>query len=123
LTAVHWMKPSLDRMGVQPVRFDCIEFTHPVVRVHPETGRKALYVNESYTKEIVELGPRESTHILALLAEHVKSPDFQMRWHWAPGDLALWDNRSVQHYAVGDYEDDRLTQRVVTAGERPYGPR
>jgi alpha-ketoglutarate-dependent taurine dioxygenase len=95
---------------------------HPVVAVHPETGRKALYVTESCTNRIVELGPLESRHLLALLFEHIKSPDFSLRWRWSPGDIALCDNRSVQHYAVPDYDSPRVMQRIIVAGERPCGP-
>jgi taurine dioxygenase len=95
---------------------------HPVVRVHPITGRKALFVNESSCTSIVELTKAEGTHVLALLFEHVKSPDFMVRWRWTANDVALWDNCAVQHYAVPDYSTTRIMQRVVTAGERPQGP-
>jgi len=128
LTAVHSMIPVLQRMGLSSDRAATnerthgVEHVHPVVRVHPETGRKALFVNEGWTTRIVELEPAESAHVLALLFEHVKSPDFMMRWHWVANDLALWDNRSVQHYAVPDYEGERIMQRVVLAGDRPRGP-
>jgi taurine dioxygenase len=132
LTAVHSIVPVLQRMegltsastrGEANQRTHGVEHAHPVVRVHPETGRKALFVNEGWTTRIVELSKAESAHVLALLFEHVKSPDFCMRWNWAPNDLALWDNRSVQHYAVPDYDGERVMQRVVLAGDRPYGPR
>lgn len=90
-----------------------------MVAVHPETGRKALYVTESCTNWIVELGPLESRHMLALLFEHIKSPDFPLRWRWTP---AMWDNRSVQHYAVPEYDSSRVMQRIIVAGEWPCGP-
>ena len=130
LTAVHSLVPSFqrmtafmgDRMETLPQKFG-LEQVHPVVLVHPVTGRKALYVNEGATVRIVELGPRESAHVLALLFEHIKSPDFCIRWKWAPNDVALWDNRAVQHYAVPDYDSERVMQRAVLAGERPRGPR
>jgi alpha-ketoglutarate-dependent taurine dioxygenase len=121
LTAVHWMMPSLETMGIAP-QSDDVEYVHPVVRVHPETGRKALYVSEGWTRNIVELPAAQSSHILALVYDHIRSPDFSMRWRWAPGDVALWDNRAVQHFAVADYDDGRLIQRVVLRGDRPYGP-
>lgn len=130
LTAVHSIVPVLQRMpaAVQRAKaneqtYGVVEHAHPVVRVHPETGRKALFVNEGWTTHIVELSKAESAHVLALLFEHVKSPDFMMRWRWAPNDVALWDNRSVQHYAVPDYDSERVMQRVVLAGDRPRGPR
>lgn len=130
LTAVHSIVPVLQRMPGASQRskaneqtYGGGEYAHPVVRVHPETGRKALFVNEGWTTHIVELSKAESVQILALLFEHVKSPEFMMRWRWAPNDLALWDNRAVQHYAVPDYDGERVMQRVVLAGDRPQGPR
>jgi taurine dioxygenase len=130
LTAVHSIVPVLRRMGNLAggraevnERTHGGEYVHPVVRVHPETKRKALFVNEGWTTRIVELEPAESVQILTLLFEHVKSPDFAMRWHWTANDLALWDNRAVQHYAVPDYRGERIMQRVVIAGDRPYGPK
>jgi len=130
LTAVHSMIPVLQRMGAAAqMRGETNklvhggEHVHPVIRVHPETGRKALFVNEGWTTRIVELAPAESAHVLALLFEHIKSPDFMMRWRWQPNDVALWDNRAVQHYAVPDYDSERVMQRCVLAGDRPQGPR
>lgn len=129
LTAVHSVYPVLQRMGQAGMgRADAsapvhgLENVHPVIRVHPETGRKALFVNQSWTTHIVELTEAESDHVLGLLFEHVKSPDFTMRWHWQPNDLAMWDNRAVQHYAVPDYDGPRVMQRVVLAGDKPVGP-
>jgi alpha-ketoglutarate-dependent taurine dioxygenase len=95
---------------------------HPVIRVHPETGRKALFVDELWTEQIVELQPDEGAHLLAFLFEHIKKPDFSIRWHWKPNDIALWDNRSFQHYAVPDYFENRVLQKSILAGDRPYGP-
>ncbi|ABW14071.1 Taurine dioxygenase [Parafrankia sp. EAN1pec] len=129
LTAVHSVYPVIQRMGTagkahadHSAPAHGFENVHPVIRVHPETERKALFVNEAWTTRIVELQPAESAHLLALLFEHVKSPDFTMRYRWAPNDLAIWDNRAVQHYAVPDYDTPRVMQRVVLAGDRPYGP-
>jgi taurine dioxygenase len=98
-----------------------LQHVHPLVRVHPETGRKAIYYDEGAVVSIVGLSSAESRLVMNLLREHVKSPDFGMRWHWKANDLALWDNRSVQHYAVPDYAGKRVMQRVVTAGQRPKG--
>jgi taurine dioxygenase len=130
LTAIHSMTPVLQRMGdfgrhfvSNEKTYRGREYTHPLVRVHPETGRKALNYNEGWISGIVELTPAENEHVIALLREHVKSPDFMMRWRWEPNDVALWDNRSVQHYAVPDYSGARVMQRVVTAGEVPVGPK
>jgi taurine dioxygenase len=130
LTALHSIVPVLQRMPGAAQRakaneqtYGGTEYAHPVVRVHPDTGRKALFVNEGWTTRIVEVTQAESVHLLSLLFEHVKSPDFMMRWCWTPNDVALWDNRSVQHYAVPDYDGERVMQRVVMAGDRPRGPR
>lgn len=96
---------------------------HPVVRVHPETGRKALFVNELWTEKIVGVSPHESDSLLAMLWKHSQAPEFTMRWTWAVNDLALWDNRSFQHYAVRDYQGNRVLQKGYVQGDRPYGPR
>jgi taurine dioxygenase len=121
LRAVHWMAPSLAAMGVE-AQNDEVEFTHPAVAVHPETGRKAIFVSEGWTQRIVDLPPAQSMHLLAMLYDHIRSPLYAMRWRWAPGDVAFWDNRAVQHFAVPDYDSGRFIQRVVIAGERPRGP-
>jgi taurine dioxygenase len=129
LTAVHSMEPVLKRMhaGLAADHAGNEQaygrtYVHPLIRVHPETGRKALFYNEGWVTRIVELNSAESDRIIALLREHVKSPEFSMRWHWAANDVAVWDNRCVQHYAVPDYSSPRVMQRVVTEGQRPIGP-
>jgi len=95
---------------------------HPVVRVHPETGRKLLFVSPNWVERIVELEDAESASLLAFLYEHVKSPDFQCRFRWEVGSVAFWDNRACQHYAVADYDERRVMHRVLLAGDVPYGP-
>jgi alpha-ketoglutarate-dependent taurine dioxygenase len=117
LTAAHSMLGVIHRNGHNvPFADSEVEVIHPVVKVHPETGKKALYVNEAWTTRICELDPAESTHVLALLFEHVKSPDFFLRWRWTPNDVAFWDNRAVQHYAVRDYEAKRDMMRIIIQG-------
>lgn len=125
LTAVYSMQPTIDReqllkqamlMKGQP---KAVETIHPVVTVHPETGRKALFVNECTTLRIVELSAIESMQVLTALFMHIRTPDFQCRWRWSANDMAFWDNRSVQHYAVPDYKEDRVMQRIELAGETP----
>lgn len=96
---------------------------HPVVEVHPETGRKALNVNANWTQEIVGVSKAESDMLLSLLFEHVKSPDFQVRFRWNVGDVAFWDNRCAQHFAVADYTTRRVMRRVALTGTKPVGPR
>jgi taurine dioxygenase len=96
---------------------------HPVVRVNPDTGRKALFVNALWTDRIAGLSQHESDGLLAMLNTHAARPEFTMRWQWRVGDLVLWDNRSFQHYAVRDYEGLRVLQKAYVRGDRPYGPR
>lgn len=129
LSAVHSVSRAVAGLGEYGAAFTAAfgklhahEQAHPVVQVHPETGRKALFVTESATTRILELEPAESRHVLDLLFAHVRSPDFSLRWRWSPNDVAVWDNRVVQHYAVPDYSDPRVVQRIVVAGDRPYGP-
>lgn len=121
LSALHWMLPSLDAMGVS-AQDDLTQFIHPVVRVHPESGRKVIYVSEGWTRNIIGIPPAQSVHLLALLYDHIRSPFYSMRWRWSPGDVALWDNRTVQHFAVPDYDSGRRFNRVVISGDAPYGP-
>ena len=96
------------------------ESVHPVVRTHPETGRKALYVNETFTTRIVELHPEESKSVLALLYRHLAAPRFQCRIRWAPGTTVMWDNRCTQHHAMWDYyPQTRSGHRYTITGDRP----
>jgi len=93
---------------------------HPVVRTHPDTGRKALFVNELWTDDIVELPLTEGRAILAMLYDIQTQPEFTVRWRFSEGDLAIWDNRCTQHYALADYGDtDRRIHRVTILGDVP----
>jgi alpha-ketoglutarate-dependent taurine dioxygenase len=95
------------------------EVEHPVVRVHPETGRKVLLLGH-FVKQFVGLGAAESATLLALLQNRVTKLENTVRWNWEPGDLAIWDNRATQHYAVADYDNQyRRLSRVTLAGDVP----
>ena len=98
------------------------EVEHPVVRIHPETGEKVLYVNQVFTRRIKGLDEAESTALLRRLFDQVKRPEFQVRWSWRVHSIAFWDNRATQHYAVPDYAEARHVERVTIAGDRPQGP-
>lgn len=86
--------------------------SHPVVLRHPRTGRRAVWVNETYTRFVAGVPPLEGRAILAMLFQHLQKPEFQYRHRWLPGDLLLWDNRSVLHYASVDYDERRIMHRV-----------
>jgi len=93
---------------------------HPVVRTHPVTGRKALYVNSGFTTRIPQLSKLESDAVLRMLYDHCASPLFQCRFRWEKDSVAFWDNRCVQHYAMWDYYPQvRSGYRVTIKGERP----
>ena len=92
---------------------------HPVVRTDPATGRSALYVNSSFTTHIEGFYPRESDALLRFLFEHLAQPEFQVRWQWSAGDVALWHNHWTQHYAVSDYFPERRRMRRATIVESP----
>lgn len=96
------------------------EAEHPVVRTHPETGRKALYVNVGHTVRFRGLTEQESAPLLEFLFHHQVKPEFTCRFHWKVGSLAFWDNRCTQHYAVWDYFPNvRSGYRVTVRGEEP----
>jgi taurine dioxygenase len=95
--------------------------THPVVVSHPETGRCSLFVNRSFTSHINELSRGESDQLLQYLYTFSEQPQFQCRYQWTEGTVAIWDNRCTQHYAVNDYLSRRVIHRVTVLGERPKG--
>ena len=94
---------------------------HPVVRVHPETGRKVLYVNEHFTRRIVEMNATESEMLLSYLTRWVSNPRFTVRYRWAEGTIAIWDNRCTQHFVLNDFDGERVIQRVTVMGDKVHG--
>ena len=104
---------SLDLSEMQQ---QCPPVEHNVVVTHPETGRKALFLNRNSTTHLVGSSERENDVLLPFLFDHVRSPEFQCRFHWEPGSMAFWDNRAVQHYAVADYRERRIMHRATIAG-------
>ena len=95
---------------------------HPVVRVHPESGRKGLFVNPGFTSHVVGVSDAESRGILDLLFAHLTKPEHTIRHRWQTGDVGIWDNRSTCHYANRDYTQVRTMRRITLAGDRPVGP-
>ncbi len=95
---------------------------HPVVRVHPVTRRKSLFVNEHFTRRIVELSHQESETLLGHLTRWVTNSRFTVRYRWGPGTVAMWDNRCTQHFVLNDFKGERIIQRVTVMGDKPMGP-
>lgn len=96
---------------------------HPVIRVHPVSGRKVIFVNPLFTTHLVGVPAKESAAILAFLYEHVVVPEHTVRFRWEPASIAVWDNRAVYHRPVNDFwPDHRRMERITIAGDRPRGP-
>ncbi|HVH06418.1 MAG TPA: TauD/TfdA family dioxygenase [Myxococcota bacterium] len=105
---------------LQAMREEYPPAEHPVVRTHPESGRKSLYVNAAFTVRIQGMSPEESTRLLAYLYSRAAVPEIQCRFRWANDSIALWDNRACQHYAVSDYfPAERCMERVTICGDKP----
>ncbi|MDO0932810.1 TauD/TfdA family dioxygenase [Streptomyces sp. DG2A-72] len=124
-TAVHDFIPGFarfygpERLAPHQDEFPPVE--HPVVRTHPETGRRLLFVNTSFTTRITGMEREESDRLLRILFQQAHVPEYQVRFRWQPGDVAFWDNRATQHYAVNDYGSHRrVAERVAIAGDRPF---
>lgn len=110
-----------DRMRDSGDVLKVLEARHPAVRTHPESGRKALYVNVGHTSHFDGKTAAESQSLLNFLFEHQVQDRFVTRFHWNPGSLALWDNRCVQHFPVNDYQGQRrIMHRITLAGDTPY---
>lgn len=131
LSATHDFTKSfpLERFGSTPedlARWEATRrnnppLSHPVVRTHPVSGRKALFVNEGFTTRINELNEHGSDALLRLLFAHATRPEFSIRWRWQENDVAFWDNRVTQHYAVDDYRPQRrVMHRATVLGDAPF---
>jgi taurine dioxygenase len=131
LTATHDFSKSFpqERFGNTPeglarweaTRREHPPVSHPVVRTHPVSGRKALFVSDGFTARINELQPAESQALLNLLFAHATRPEFTVRWHWQTNNVAFWDNRVTQHYAIDDYRPERrVMHRATVLGDVPY---
>lgn len=118
-------KPRGDDAYARRVNDNLLVAIHPVVRVHPVTGERALFVNPGFTSHIVDVEPRESRAILDLLYAELTRPEYTVRFRWEPGNVAVWDNRATAHLAPADLDhlDVRRTlHRVTVIGDRPVGP-
>jgi taurine dioxygenase len=127
LRAVHTSAPLMRRNNEgrtdgQPIAEVPPPVEHPVVRTHPATGRKAVYVNPYFTSHFAGMTPEESRPILEYLYARATRPENVYRHQWRQGDVVMWDNRATMHYAIYDYDDTmpRLMHRTTAGGERPY---
>jgi taurine dioxygenase len=112
LTAIH---------SAAPFGHAEMQAEHPVVRVHPETGRRSLYVNRTFTDRIAQLDRAASDALLDYLYTFSEQPQFTCRYRWAEGTVGMWDNRVTQHYAINDYSEPRRIQRITVIGDHPEG--
>jgi alpha-ketoglutarate-dependent taurine dioxygenase len=136
LVAVHRISPLAywgERFDTALSRDDAAELlaraatvppvVHPVVRVHPATGRRSLFVNPGFTTHVLDVSRTESEHLLRMLHEHSTQPELVLRHRWRDGDVVIWDNRATMHYAADDYGSTaRRMRRVTIAGDVPVGP-
>ena len=129
LTAVHdfsyGFKESLAEPGGKERLADAVAANppvrHPVIRTHPETGKKVIFVNSLFTTHIEGLRPAESDALLQFLFRHVTTPEYTCRFQWQPHSIAIWDNRSTQHKPINDYfPAHRRLERITIDGDRPY---
>ncbi len=129
LTAVHdfshGFRESLAEPGGRERLADAVAANppvrHPVIRTHPETGKKVIFVNSLFTTRIEELCAAESEALLQFLFQHVRTDEYTCRFHWRPHSIAIWDNRSTQHKPVNDYfPAHRRMERITIDGDRPY---
>jgi taurine dioxygenase len=127
LTAIHDTSRTfsrdtykIDHIGGKRAE-QVVSAEHPVVRTHPETGRKALFVNSAFTQSIKGMKPAESAALLTFLYHHIESPDFTCRFRWRKNSMAMWDNRCTQHRVVADnLAAYRRMERITIMGDKPF---
>jgi len=118
---VHKQPILTPRGSPENVETDYLAAVHPIIRTHPVTGYKTLYVNGTFTKRILQLNNDESEAVLAYLFRHIaENHNLQVRYKWSVNDLAIWDNRCTYHCATFDFTETRIGDRAVGIGERPY---
>jgi taurine dioxygenase len=117
--ARSWKGDNFERMDA--MRRDNPPTEHPLVRTHPVTGKKHLYLSESFTTHIIGVDAEESQRVLDFLFRHVAKPEYQCRFAWRPGSMAFWDNRAALHYAVADYWPEKRLMHRVTIVEDALG--
>ncbi|GHD27365.1 taurine dioxygenase [Parahalioglobus pacificus] len=121
----HGFRESLAEPGGRERLADAVATNppvrHPVIRTHPETGKKVIFVNALFTTHIEGLRRSESDALLQFLFQHIQTPEFSVRFNWRPGSIAIWDNRSTQHKPVNDYFPAyRRMERITIDGDKPY---
>jgi taurine dioxygenase len=123
LKVIHSYSPSRQRNPVATMSAEDLArmppVEHPLVRTHPETGRKALYLNPNRMEQVAGMDRAESDRLLDELIEHAIQPEFQYRHKWRQGDIVIWDNRCLMHKANPDYTEQRTMHRIVVEGTRP----
>ncbi|MGV9774734.1 TauD/TfdA dioxygenase family protein [Streptosporangium sp. NPDC003464] len=124
--AVHHFDWLYSRLGLlegealDRARADFPPVRHPIVRTHPVTERRGIFVNRVFTEGVVGLEPGAARDLIDRLCRHVETPEYQVRFRWEPGSVAVWDNRATQHYAVNDYYPERrVMERISIVGDRP----
>jgi taurine dioxygenase len=126
LGAAFFVDSYKGMQGHEKRNYDEYSNEHPVVRTHPETGKKILYVNWTYTKQIIGLEKKESDEILKKIFEHQARLDLTCRFNWTENAVAMWDNRSVLHYAIADFYPgrglgyERIMDRIAIEGDQPH---
>ena len=118
--AARFAITEADAARFEKAKQDHPPVSHPVVRTHPVSGKKGLFVSEGFTTHINELTDTESEALLRFLFAHATHPNFHVRWHWQAGDVAIWDNRATQHFANFDYgAAHRIMHRATVLGDKP----